>query len=316
MWKRNTLKAQARHAYRKNGWAMIAVCFVMAFLTGAYSGSLSTLLQYNSGIATEETVYEQTGEDPFTTLESFINGLKKEAESIRAEEEGFATKGVLSGIVNSVMNSNDLLLRLLRSWNAFQEEHRLFTAIMLLVGSFIHLLYLIFIVNILQVGCKRFFLENRLYRNTRVGRVLFAYHEHRIKHLVTVLFVRDVKLFLWSLTIIGGIIKGYEYRMIPYLLAENPHMSRKQAFALSRQMMHGNKWKTFVLDLSYWYWYLLQFFTLGIVGIFFLNPYTEATMAELYMTLREQVIAAQWAGAEALNDPYLVCKPSGEVPAN
>ena len=35
---------------------------------------------------------------------------------------------------------------------------------------------------------------------------------------------------LWDLTIIGGIIKHYEYSMIPYILAENPKISQKNAF--------------------------------------------------------------------------------------
>ena len=38
--------------------------------------------------------------------------------------------------------------------------------------------------------------------------------------------------------------------MIPYILAENPKIQRKKAFKLSKKMMKGNKWKTFILDLS------------------------------------------------------------------
>ena len=46
------------------------------------------------------------------------------------------------------------------------------------------------------------------------------------------------------LLIIGGIIKTYEYRMIPYILSENPDISRTRAFEISKQMMKGNKWDT------------------------------------------------------------------------
>ena len=46
------------------------------------------------------------------------------------------------------------------------------------------------------------------------------------------MFMKDLFTFLWTLLfIIPGIIKGYEYMMIPYLLAENPDMSRQDAFA-------------------------------------------------------------------------------------
>lgn len=48
---------------------------------------------------------------------------------------------------------------------------------------------------------------------------------------------------LWMLLfIIPGIVKSYEYMMIPYLLAEHPEMTRQEAFAESKQMMDGNKW--------------------------------------------------------------------------
>ena len=38
--------------------------------------------------------------------------------------------------------------------------------------------------------------------------------------------------------------------MIPYLLAEHPEMTRQKSFE-SKQMMDGNKWDAFVLDLSF-----------------------------------------------------------------
>ena len=42
--------------------------------------------------------------------------------------------------------------------------------------------------------------------------------------------------------------------MIPYILAENPEIERKKAFKLSKQMMKGNKWRSFVIDLSFYPW--------------------------------------------------------------
>ncbi len=38
----------------------------------------------------------------------------------------------------------------------------------------------------------------------------------------------------------------------------------------------------FVLQLSFIGWYLLAAITCGLAGIFYVNPYMEATMAELY----------------------------------
>ena len=47
-------------------------------------------------------------------------------------------------------------------------------------------------------------------------------------------------------------------------------------------MMDGEKMRAFELTLSFLGWYFLSLITCGIVGIFYVNPYAEATMAELY----------------------------------
>ena len=74
--------------------------------------------------------------------------------------------------------------------------------------------------------------------------------------------------------------------MIPYLLAENPEMSKEEAFAISKQMMDGQKWRTFVLDFSFFGWILLSGFTCGILAIFYVNPYVFSTQSALYEKLR------------------------------
>ena len=78
------------------------------------------------------------------------------------------------------------------------------------------------------------------------------------------------------------------YMMIPFLLAENPQMNRKEAFEKSRQMMKGNKWAAFVLDLSFIGWSLLGIITFGLVNIFFAGPYQYLTQSQLYFRLKEQ----------------------------
>ena len=75
--------------------------------------------------------------------------------------------------------------------------------------------------------------------------------------------------------------------MIPYLLADNPQMTKEQAFAESKRMMQGQKWKAFVLDLSFIGWFILTAITCGILGVFYVNPYKYMTDAELYVALKE-----------------------------
>ena len=101
-----------------------------------------------------------------------------------------------------------------------------------------------------------------------------------------------VKIFLWGLLfVIPGIVKSYEYRMVPYILAENPNLQMSEVFALSREMTMNQKMNIFVLDLSFIGWSLLSVCTCGLLAIFYVNPYVQATNAELFLELKRQYFA-------------------------
>ena len=107
-------------------------------------------------------------------------------------------------------------------------------------------------------------------------------------NIVKTMFFKNLYIFLWSLLfVIPGFVKSYEYRMIPYLLAEYPDMAPDEAFRISREMMTGNKWETFVLDLSFFGWNILSAITLGLTGIFYSEPYQMLTNSALYLTLKK-----------------------------
>lgn len=98
--------------------------------------------------------------------------------------------------------------------------------------------------------------------------------------------------------------------MIPYILAENPKISRKDAFYLSKQLTNRNKWKLFLLDLSFLGWHVLSFFTLGFLNLLFINPYMTGCKAELYASLRRNYVLSRSPRYEGLNDSYLEHVPS------
>lgn len=85
------------------------------------------------------------------------------------------------------------------------------------------------------------------------------------------------------------LVKYYEYMMIPYILADNPDMPRKQVFALTKQMMKGDKWNAFVLQLSFIGWDLLSVCTCGILSILYVEPYRYYTLAAFYKTMQQKV---------------------------
>ena len=96
-----------------------------------------------------------------------------------------------------------------------------------------------------------------------------------------------ISFALMFVAMIPAIIAEYRYFMVEYLLAENPELYWKDALKQSSQMMRGNKWATFVLGLSFLGWSLLGACACY-VGALFVNPYIEATHAQLYIQLRNQ----------------------------
>ncbi len=146
----------------------------------------------------------------------------------------------------------------------------------------IMVLFWILVTTVLEVGGDRFFILNRTER-APISTFFSIFRCGHYGHVAGIIALRDIYLILWTLLlIVPGIVKSYEYLMVPYILAENPGMDRKEVFAISKRMMEGEKWDAFVLSLSFFGWELLSGFTCGLVGIFWVNPYENATFAELY----------------------------------
>lgn len=78
----------------------------------------------------------------------------------------------------------------------------------------------------------------------------------------------------------------YEYSMVPYILSEESNLPPNEVIRKSREMTKGHKMDMFILDLSFFGWYLLGVLFFGIGGIF-VNPYKEATIARLYNILSD-----------------------------
>lgn len=106
-------------------------------------------------------------------------------------------------------------------------------------------------------------------------------------------FLMAVKIFLWSLLlVIPGIIKTLAYSLTPYILKDNPELSCLQAIERSRLMMKGNKWRLFVLYLSFIGWFLLGLLTFGI-GYLWIAPYVYTTMGAFYEDIKAQYVPEQ-----------------------
>lgn len=162
------------------------------------------------------------------------------------------------------------------------------------------LAYSFFVAFPVKVGYSKFFLENRK-GNTEFVKLFYAFKKGKYLDIVKSMAWRFLFQKLWTLCfIIPGIIKAYSYSMVPYILADNPNIGYRRALKLSMDMTRGYKWKIFVLQLSFIGWYLLGFICC-IICLIFVNPYYEATFAEMYGTLRKNAVEKGYCKAEELN---------------
>ncbi len=151
-----------------------------------------------------------------------------------------------------------------------------------------------FVTSPIEVGVRKYFITSAEIVDTG-GLAEFNLIGHGFKggtymEVVKTMFIKNVYVFLWSLLlIIPGIIKGYSYAMVPYILADNPKIGVSRAIELSSEMTQNEKMDMFILDLSFFGWWILGFLACCI-GVIFVNPYYYATHAELYRTLREKAL--------------------------
>lgn len=152
--------------------------------------------------------------------------------------------------------------------------------------AFILILWILslFIGPLITVGKNRFFLRG-FEGDVDVKTLFSTFNRSEFWGIFKCMFITNLKNFLWYLLlIIPGIVKSYEYSMVPYLLSNNTELTSSEAIEMSRGLTNGHKLDMFVLDLSFAGWYILGALLFGI-GVFFITPYYEATIARLYNVL-------------------------------
>ncbi len=179
----------------------------------------------------------------------------------------------------------------LQALNGLSTNEQL-TVVSIVLGTMavvmiVSILLKIFIFNPLEVGCYGFFREN-IDSEGQASLDVIKSGFQNYGHTFCTLFLRDLFLALWTMLLfIPGIIKFYSYRMVPYILRDNPELSATEVITMSRQMMDGHKWRAFVLDLSFIGWYLLGGLTFGIVNVLWTGPYHNSANAALYLKLKD-----------------------------
>ena len=313
MWTRKDLKERGMYNMHHSYWRILGIILICALLTGGlrqlHIGSDTEKVK-QAIIRTTTGIYQPLGSrlelkssgEIFDVL--FADKDKERLYEI-AERHYKPKEGILANVYNRVIGSRSFARGIMESFNELVLKNRISTGILMLFSSGLLLLVYIFIALPLFIGKNRFILESRRYKDTKIGRILFPWYVKKGLHVAWVMFVRQVYTLLWALTIVGGVIKYYSYYMVPYILAENPGVSTKDAIKLSKDMMRGEKWKTFKLHFSFIGWYFIGSFTFGVFEMVFIKPYEETVMAELYLALREKAKKKKIENSELMFDVNL-----------
>ena len=288
MWTRKELKEQGRVSFKRNYWRSVIVAFLITVVIGGGAGfsAFHTGINRSYNQADDfDTDIEISGYPNNTTIT--INGenltltgdiANDLAEDLQEAGISEITPGDLEDFAEEAGGISGAALGAAVAVGALAV---IFVSVIILA---LIMAFNAFVVNPFVVGAQRFFVRN-LNEEASVSNIGYAY-DNNYKNVAITMFFRDLYTILWGLLfIIPGIVKSYEYRMIPYLLADDPTMTQEQAFAISKEMMTGNKWKAFVLDLSFLGWHILSLFTFGILRIFWVSPYEYSTDAALYRRL-------------------------------
>ena len=189
-----------------------------------------------------------------------------------------------------------------------QEQLNKAVAIILAVLA---ILLKIFIINPLNISIARMYLESKSYK-VKFGRLKYAFNKEYYLNIVKSVIVLDVYKFLWSLTLVGGIVKSYSYRMVNFIIAEDPKIKPLNALTLSRKMMNHYKMNAFLIDLSFLGWNILRILTIGVAGIL-VDPYYNFTYVEFYYLLRKDYIENGLKYSEKFNDHVLFDNVNREI---
>lgn len=263
MWNRAYLKANAKKIFFGNYWKAVLVTLILTIILGGATNTITRRISNNQ--STDWSI-----DQDFSGVSSYDELSNDEILNIGNSSLYGSEYQTYLRIYNRLKNIPGSVWAML--------------GIAVAVGIVVGLLISIFLVAPLQVGCYRWYILNRT-SNPPMGELLNSFRNGYF-NTAKIMFCKGLYTTLWSLLfIIPGIIKAYEYSMIPYLLAENPNMSKQEAFAISKELMDGNKFNAFVLDLSFILWNFVGALALGLPGVFFVNPYVQLTNVELYVKL-------------------------------
>ena len=302
---RKTLKKNAKRVLKGHYFLLVFACLMAAFLGNDFANSFFSSTNTTKQVWGEfKQVVEITENNSTDTV---IDLIKEEIETAKESSAGTSlarSRGVMASVVNNITNGL-LFYRIIQGINSFVKSDVLARKIFIIIFMIGYFLVWVFITNTFSVSFRRVFLESRTYKKVDVQKFTFLFYDKCLFNVAMAMLLRNFLLILWGITVIGFPIKYYTYKLVPYILAENPKIGPLKAIKISKEMMRGHKWEAFKLDFSFILWDMLGYITSGILGMLFVNPYKIATIAEYYVYLRELAMEKNSELALVLNDKFL-----------
>lgn len=327
MLTRKEMKQKGRQSLKKHYLIFLAACLAAAFLASEFRSALAftTIRSYElpadfSGtespppsqrrsIAWEDILMNIAEHDTLSGRQLSEQIKQNAIEQAKDGNPMFGrSRGILSGLVNSV-SSGSIVVSAVAAVTSITGSENLGILFLILIGELGFFLFWFLIQNTYPVIMRRIFLEGMNYGRVTPQRFLFLLRIKKWLKASRIMFVRYIFYTLWCLTIAGIFIKRYSYFMVPYIAAENPDMSGREAVTLSRRIMRGHKWECFVLELSFLGWQILGLLTFGLFNVLYTNPYKTAVFTQYYGQLRALAKENAVPVTELLNDTWIYEKP-------
>lgn len=307
--KRKEMKRAAKGVVKRHWLVLVCVCLAAALLGTEFTYSIRLFRLSMDGEETaEEGVRTDLGNaDLYEVLE---DAYREKDPTPPEEADGFLgqvfgrTRGVFAGLVNMVA-SGKAITTVLLGIRSVTRSDGVAVAVFIGLSMLLSLAFWLFVQEIYTVALRRVVLEGEEYEKVSLSRLTFPWREGRWKRVAGAMLRQTVYLLLWWCTVVGGVIKQYSYFLVPYILAENPTLTGREAITLSRRMMKGHKWQCFVWKLTFIGWTLLAALTCGLSQLLFSAPYEAAFFGRYYAYVRADAKARNVSGVEKLNDDFL-----------
>ena len=263
MYNRAELKEAAKAQFKKNYVKAVIAALIITLITG-FAGGRGTRTTYNVVVnGNDVTVGEQDFDIPSILNNGPWNDMDHPPITVLPNQNtnvhlsGIAALAVAAGIVFGI-----------------------------LIFGTIGILIISLTIGVLEVGINRFFIKNAKAEDPSLGELGYGFSSD-YGNVFKGYFLCTIYPFLWSfLFVIPGIIKGYSYQLVPYILAEDK-VRAAEALRMSEALMRGHKMDAFMLDLSFIGWQILNILTAGLLGIFYVNPYVSQAKADFYLKITQ-----------------------------